>query len=356
MFGKLMNRYYFGKSGQGDFTPDDLPSNRWQLFWDNLRTRFSQLVRLNLMHVLIWVPTIFLLVYLVVGVMNQVNQMDRGDGTSYQTQMVDEYQAEVAAGTISADAPAASYYKEKLPVLSAKQVGDNLQGFLMITLLLLVPAIAITGPITAGVCYVTQHWSRSEHAFIWSDFKDAVKENWKQSLVISLITGFMPIIVYMAWRFYGQLAVEQPFMTIPQVLVAAIGALWAISVTYMYPLIVTYKLRMKDVLRNGVLLAIARLPMSVGIRLLHCVPLALSAVGMLFINVEYTLLFLSAYYILLGFALSRFVTSSYTNAVFDRYINPRIEGAVVGKGLRAADDDEEDEEEAEEETAGKEAE
>ena len=39
MFGKMMNRYYYGKSGKGDYTKEDLPQTRWQLFWEMLRVR-----------------------------------------------------------------------------------------------------------------------------------------------------------------------------------------------------------------------------------------------------------------------------------------------------------------------------
>ena len=41
MFGKMMNRYYYGKSGKGDYTKEDLPQTRWQLFWEMLRVRLS---------------------------------------------------------------------------------------------------------------------------------------------------------------------------------------------------------------------------------------------------------------------------------------------------------------------------
>ena len=60
------------------------------------------------------------------------------------------------------------------------------------------------------------------------------------------------------------------------------------------------------------------------------------------------MLILFGYYALIGFALSRFVTASYTNAVFDRYINPRIEGAKVNQGIYKPEED--DEEAAEGET------
>ena len=49
-----------------------------------------------------------------------------------------------------------------------------------------------------------------------------------------------------------------------------------------------------------------------------------------------------AYYFLIGFALSRFITASYTNAVFDRFINPRIEGAKVNQGIHQPEEDDED--------------
>ena len=218
--------------------------------------------------------------------------------------------------------------------------------------MLLIPCVTITGIVTPGVAYVTRNWSRDEHAFIWSDFKDAVKENWKQGIVLSLVTSLVPIIVYTCWNFYGSLASTQSaFMMVPQVLVLMVGVIWYLAITYMHPLIVSYKLKMKDVVRNGVLLAIARLPMSVGIRLLHCVPMIIGVGLAFFVSPMYCILGLFAYYLIIGFSLSRFVTASYTNGVFDRFINSKIEGAVVNRGLNteADDDEDEDEEETEQE-------
>jgi uncharacterized membrane protein YesL len=183
---------------------------------------------------------------------------------------------------------------------------------------------------------------------MWSDFKDAVKENWKQGLVLSAITSVMPLLVYVGWKFYGQMAGQNPIMFVPQVLVALVAVIWALSITYMHPLAVTYELKTRDVIRNGLLLAIARLPMSVGIRLLHCVPAVICGVLIYLWSPMIGMLILFAYYCLIGFSLSRFVTASYTNAVFDRYINPRIEGAKVNQGLRKPEDDDEDETDEEE--------
>jgi uncharacterized membrane protein YesL len=219
-------------------------------------------------------------------------------------------------------------------------------------LAILIPCIALTGPFTAGMSYVTRNWARDEHAFIWSDFRDAVKENWKIPLVLSTVTGVLPLLVYLGWVTYGGMAANNMIMIIPQMLVVLAGIIWSLSITYMHPLTVTYDLKMKDVIRNGLLLGVARLPFSVGIRLLHCVPalITVAAVWFFGLDVMLALVLLSGYYMIIGFGLSRFITASYTNAVFDRFINSRIEGAKVNQGLREKEEDEADEDEAEKET------
>ena len=61
MFGKMMNRYYYGKSGKGDYTKEDLPETRWQLFWEMLRVRFTSLFKLNLLYMIAWIPAIIVI-------------------------------------------------------------------------------------------------------------------------------------------------------------------------------------------------------------------------------------------------------------------------------------------------------
>ena len=334
MFGRMMNNYYYGKSGKGDFRKEDMPENRWQLFWDTLRTRLSSLFRLNLMYMIIWLPTIIVMTTSFLNLITNTNTiLAAQDGTLKQ-------QVEETAGQENA----VTYTDEEIAKLASINPGDYMKSVLYRMLLLLIPCIAITGPFTAGLSYVTRNWARDEHAFIWSDFKDSMKLNWKQSLILSVITGLLPTLVYVSWQFYGQMAATQPFMVFPQILVLMLAVIWAICVTYMHPLVVSYDLKLSGIIRNAMLLGVARLPMSVGIRLLHCVPLGIGFLLCWLWHPIYGVLITAAYYILIGFALSRFVTASYTNAVFDRFINSRIEGAVINRGLRQDSDDDEDEE------------
>lgn len=309
MFGKLMNSFYYGKSGKGDFTQEDLPANRWQLFWQMLRVRLSGLIRLNLMYAVVWLPAIFVIILGVLG---------------------------FAAGAVTETGEVME---------NATQI---MSGNLVMTLMLLVPCLAITGPFTAGVCYVTRNWARDEHAFVWSDFKDAIKANWKQSLVVSIINAVMPLLCYLGITIYMGLTDQNLLFMIPLMLMVMMFMIWALMISYIYPLIVSYELKLKDVFRNAFLLAVAKLPISIGMRLLHCVP-ALILVVLTFFNPLWAIMGGFTYYILIGFGLSRFITASVTNGVFDKVINSQIEGVQINRGLRAVDEDEDLDEDDEDE-------
>ena len=335
MFGRFMNNYYYGKSGKGDFRKEDLPQNRRQLFLDTLKTRLSGLCRINLMYMLIFLPAMIVMMFFFTNIISNTSNlmiMEENDYASY-AEMVKENGQEVAVTE--------EQYNELRN--SGINAGDLMDNELFRMLVWLIPCLAITGPFTAGLSYVTRNWARDEHAFIWSDFKDAVKENWKQALVLSAITSILPLAGYVGWKFYGNLSAQNIIMIVPQVLVVLVSVIWALSITYMHPLVVSYELKTMDVIRNGLLLGVARLPMSVGIRLLHCVPALIGAALIWFWNPMIGMLILFAYYALIGFAISRFITASYTNAVFDRFINPRIEGAKVNQGIYTPEEDEDEE-------------
>ena len=326
MFGKFMNNYYYGKSGKGDYQKDDLPRTRWQLFWEMLRVRFAGLFRLNIVSVIAWLPAMYVLIQLMSNLFNIAG----------------------VAQTVEMDPSAAT--PEQLELVQNLRPLYN--SVIMRSLLLLVPAIAITGPFQAGMAYVTRNWARDEHAFVWSDFKDALIANWKQSLVISFITGLVPLIVYVGYQFYGDMGQQNMLFVVPQMLTAMLGLVWTLALVYFYPMMVTYKLNLRTLLRNALLLSIGRLPQTAGARLVMLVPTLLALAVSWFIPAYtiYALMVLAGYYLLIGNALARFVYASLSNAVFDKFINTRLEGVQINRGLakeedidEGADDDEDTE-------------
>ena len=91
------------------------------------------------------------------------------------------------------------------------------------------------------------------------------------------------------------------------------------------------------------MLAIARLPHTVGLRLLALVP-SLLAVAIFYLTGSLIpLIVLGGYYLLIGYSLSQFVFASFTNGVFDKYINAHMEGVKINRGLSTEEEDEDDE-------------
>ncbi|MCQ2437695.1 MAG: YesL family protein [Clostridia bacterium] len=291
-FGNMMNNYFYGKSGKGDYTVQSMPQNRRQLFGTVLKTRWSAMIGVNLLYILCWLPaTIWTLMNLAALTANEVIDL------------------------------------------------EAIQSLASAYLIILIPCILITGPFTAGVTYVMRNWSRDEHSFVLSDFWDAVKGNWKQSLGVSLISGIFPMLAYVAISFYGSIAKSSVLFTVPLVLVIMVFVIWKLAEMVIYTMMVTYELSLMNLIRNSILLTVARLPLAVGIKLATlAVPIIAIVVALIAPGIAiYIIMALSVLDMLLVPALNRPLVASYANAQCEKYLNPRIEGARTNIGLRPED-------------------
>ncbi|MDR0928307.1 MAG: YesL family protein [Oscillospiraceae bacterium] len=305
MLGNFFNNFYYGKSGKKDFNPENLPQNRVQLFFEMLRVRWGALVKLNFLYLLFWLPALIWCLMSFVVINNLTAQL------------------------LSEEITQAVF-------------DDQMYETMFTWLVLMIPCIAITGPATAGVSFVTRNWARDQHSFVMSDFKDAFKANWKQALVVSTITGIAPLMVYGGYRFYSELAATQSILfTIPQMLLPMVGLIWLLMLQLIYTLMVTYDYGLGTLLRNTVILAIGKLPLSVGIRLAAlALPIVCFVLQFIAPTIGiYAVLVLVLYYLVFGFAFHRFLYASYANAICEKYLNARIEGAPVGMGLRQTTED-----------------
>lgn len=290
----LMNNYFYGKQGKSDFTIENLPQNRRQLFGEVLKVRWSSLFGVNLLYLVFWIPAI---VWTGVNLIALYNLLTLGAET---------------------------------------YTASDVLGLVTTWLLVLAPCIAITGPFNAGVTYVLRNWARDEHSFVLSDFKDAVKANWKQALAISAIDGVLPFLLFTCWRFYGGMLTTNLIFILPAAMVLLVGVLWSLANMLAYPMLITYDLKLKDVIRNSLLMSVAKLPTSVLIKLLTLVVPAVAYGLMLLIPSiqSYVLMITVLLYLLFMVAFNKLITVSYANWLCETYLNPKIEGARTNIGLR----------------------
>ena len=216
-------------------------------------------------------------------------------------------------------------------------VGAQVYSLAFTYLLVLWPLIAITGPATAGASYVSRNWARGQHSFMVSDFWEHARKNWKQALCVSTITGALPVLLLFLWRFYGALAESMSgLFIIPEVIVLIAALLWLLMLQVVYTMMVTYKLTLRQLLGNAMRMALGRLPLFLGLRLLTSIlPLGIAIVFLYFPErATFPLAIGGFFYLVFGLALNRLIYASLANAMCEAYINPSI-GAPVNIGMRS---------------------
>lgn len=284
----LFNTYFYGKAGKGDFTPEQLPKNRFELFLTAIKGQFGKMFWLNLLFDLFCIPMFF--------------------WTLLNFSVLSNYAAET--GSV---------------------MGFVNDGYLSSYLIGMIPCLGLMGVGSSGQMYVLRNWARDQHSFMMSDFKDALKENWKQGLVLGLVNGLSLLVLFFCWTYYGALAETNVFFFIPQVFTTVIVAVWWMMNMLAFPMLVGYEMKLKDIVRNCALIAIARLPWSVlWLALTVVLPIAI----MLLVPYMLAIVIVTAWFLLFGFSFNGLLYASYGHACFDKYLNPRIEGAKVGQGMR----------------------
>lgn len=120
-----------------------------------------------------------------------------------------------------------------------------------------VPVIT-TGPAQAGFTYVLRNYSRQEHAFILSDFKEHTGKNFKQGLIISII-GFL-VVLFMLVDIYVCInsGMNSILVSVLVYFISLLLVLFLMMNFYIYPMLVTFKLSLKHIYKNALIFAIVK--------------------------------------------------------------------------------------------------
>lgn len=125
----------------------------------------------------------------------------------------------------------------------------------LIYVLFSLPLVTV-GLADVGLTYITRNFTREKHAFVWSDFVDTIKKNWKQALPMGLLNAVMEIVLLIDVYYYSHLDIES---STSRVIVTAIAMLLFLVFTFMryyIPLmIVTFKLTWKQIYKNALIFA-----------------------------------------------------------------------------------------------------
>ncbi len=115
------------------------------------------------------------------------------------------------------------------------------------------------GPASAGLNYVLGCFADDCHTFIWQDFRDKFKENFKQSLLVFVIDLIVFVLLSFAFIIYYSFGGAIGYI---RYIIAVIGVIFAAMHLYIYPMLVSYELKIKDIYKNAFILTMGKLPVN----------------------------------------------------------------------------------------------
>lgn len=118
------------------------------------------------------------------------------------------------------------------------------------------PLILLT-PFTAGLTIVTRNFAREEHAFVWSDFWESVKNNWKPFLLNGLVFYLVYFILSFSIIYYYVNASSNSFYYIPFWVCIVIAVLFLFAQYYLPVMFVTFDLKFGQFYKNALIFILA---------------------------------------------------------------------------------------------------
>ncbi len=238
----------YNKPGKG--VDENAPQKRsFFRFWEIFGRKLGKLVKVNLLYAFALIPTFLICLVLTGLITSLILSADAVRETV-------EYTAALLAEEMQTTS---AELADKLYIL-IDGIGRTVFSFLFASLWGM-------GPATAGATYVWRNFAGEEHAWIWSDFKDAVKGNFKQSLAIFLIDIVALVLFCFAIRVYGAMS---GVMTLLQYVIWVVIVIYTMMHFYLYPMMVTFELSLKDLYRNALIFALGKLPSNLLVLLILC--------------------------------------------------------------------------------------
>lgn len=141
-------------------------------------------------------------------------------------------------------------------------------------LIFCIPIVTI-GPATAAMMKIARNYSQERNAFLYSDFFDAFKSNFKQGLIMGLISTVVFGILGISLNYYYSLMKESPVFVIFNFIMMFAFVVFALMQFYIYLMMVSAKLSVKNIFKNSLIFALSQLKPNIIMAITSIVTLGL---------------------------------------------------------------------------------
>lgn len=272
-------------------------------FFRVLALRFFTLCFCNLLFVLVNLPALAVTYFVVATVMPVIspNLSPQAISASIESLGVDQ-----AAEMFTVETAAGNLY----------WVSVFIGSFLIVGLTLIV-----MGPFQTAFSYVYRNYARETPSFFWQDFAHALKINWKQSLIVTLISLFVTSVLLFNIGYYA----THLDGVLSQILLGVFCVLFILYLCmhmYVYPLIASLELPLKQIYRNAMIFAGIRLFPTIGILMIQTVIILVIPGAMILFGSRIGSTIAVFIYLVIVFALSHFIGNFFVWHQIEKHILP----------------------------------
>lgn len=200
------------------------------------------------------------------------------------------------------------------------------------------PLVLLT-PFTAGMTIVTRNFAREEHAFVWSDFWDAVKANWKYFLLNGLVCYAVFTILGFSIIYYYNMAAAEWLYYIPLWLCVVVAVVFLFAQYYLPVMFVTFDLKFTHAYKNALIFTVAGFGRNI---LLTAILIALLVIALNVPLLNITLLVYALLLIFFIFSFVSFLVNFTVYPIIDRYLIQPYKRMQEGQGDEPAEPAEEE--------------
>lgn len=125
----------------------------------------------------------------------------------------------------------------------------NLVMLNMLYVIFCIPVVTI-GPATAGMTKVLRNYAREEHAFVWGDFIETFKKNFKQAFLFSALDLF--VLSFLIVDLLSIYNVTNQILSIVSMAAIFLSlTIWIFMRYYIYIMMITFRLTFRQLLKNA---------------------------------------------------------------------------------------------------------
>ncbi len=203
--------------------------------------------------------------------------------------------------------------------------------------------LLVIGPFQAGFSQVYRNLYRQEGVFLFTDFKEGMKNNWKQSLAASVVSVVVTALCLLAIGFY--LNIGTTWGTAIGTFFVILFFVFIIIQNMVYTMIVSRDIPLRKIYKNAFLFFLLKFGPCLGLIIMLIVTLIVIPSMLLVTTTYFAYAVVVFYYLTLIFGVVQYTMAYFTGELIKEYIAPKSDDP---EDIEEPEDDEYAEESGEE--------